>query len=108
MYHYGISHCPKLKLAATKLPAGKELYETAGQSEGKESLLHFARGCGDCPAEIEAATAESVELEWQIDGKRMHWGDAYRKDRWVILHNSKLIHGRTKSKNQLRPSTKRK
>jgi hypothetical protein len=74
-------------LVVTKLPLGKALLSQAGQSESKERLLAFARRCGDCPPDIEAARAESVGLEWHSRCGKEPWGDEYRKGKWVILHN---------------------
>lgn len=75
------------KLVATKLQSGKKLFETCGQSQDKDKLISFARKCGDCPENIEAVTAESVGLEWHIDGEKKDWSEKHRKDKWVILIN---------------------
>lgn len=83
-YHHGYKTPTKLR--ATIIPEGKKFYETPGQSDDKNRLLAFARTCGDCPAEIEAVTAESVGLEWWRNGKKLP-NDEYRKGKWVILHN---------------------
>ena len=72
-------------LIATVLPPRKRLYATCGIHDDPDRLLVFARTCGDCPADIEAATAESVKLEWWYDGERNPHMEAARGRYWVIL-----------------------
>jgi hypothetical protein len=78
-------------LVATKLQKGKRLYSTAGCGEDPERLKSFARRCGDCPLDIESASADSVGLEWHSRRGKEPWGDEYRKGKWVILHNVKVM-----------------
>lgn len=73
-------------LRAGRLPAGKKLFDAAGVSSGKESLLRYARGLHFCPPQIEAVRADTVDLEWiSPEGETQPWGATYRKKMWVIL-----------------------
>lgn len=77
-------------IVATKLPEGKKLYSTAGCSEDPDRLLEFARRCcGNCPADLEAVTAESCLLEWRNEsGDTLPWSESYRRGKWVLLTSS--------------------
>lgn len=73
-------------LVVTNLPPGKRFYATPGHSEDPKNLLAYAKCCGDLPSTpLEAVSAESVGLEWHIDGEKMNWSEEYRKNKYVLL-----------------------
>jgi len=74
-------------LVATNLPPGKALYQNSGCSDNEQSLLNFARRCGNCPKEIEAVSAVSVGIEWHCEGVKLEGWERYREGKYVILQN---------------------